>query len=288
MADYIRVKILDLVAVRSIVTVFYRQVGKRKSAGESHDFPEALYVDSGSLQIAVDDVPISLESGQMILYAPGSIHRIREATSNGATVGIISFEIESSLLEMLYNRVLVLNAEQRKRFSELIQMGVGLYEMAEKSGRAGMQPRSDADPEELQKLKNLLELFLLHLHRENTTTKRPSGSNQEHYDERQMNTLTEFLLAHLGETLSLEEMANAVGISVSKLRRLVHAQQGEGVNSYFLNLKIREARRLIRETSLNMTEIAEQLGFCSLHYFSRQFKNRVGKTPTEYAKSIDW
>ena len=54
----------------------------------------------------------------------------------------------------------------------------------------------------------------------------------------------------------------------------------------FLDLKLKEAKRLIRESSLNFTEISELLGFNSLHYFSRLFKERVGMTPSEYARSV--
>lgn len=289
MPEYVRTQISELVTVRSVVTVFYRMVGERKSVGESHDFPELLYVDSGTFRTAVDGVPIQLEAGELILYAPNSFHGFREPTQlEKARVGIISFESDSSCLAALYNRPIQLNAEQREQFSVLIRSGTELYE--EVQGRkdvAGMIPHGDAGYDELQGLKNRLELFLLDLCRTSENSDRPAGSNQEHFNERQMKALTEFLLARLGENLSLAEMAGAMGISVSKLRRLVHSRQGEGANAYFLRLKIKEAKRMIRETPMSMTEIAEQLGFSSLHYFSRQFKARTGKSPTEYAKSIE-
>ena len=58
------------------------------------------------------------------------------------------------------------------------------------------------------------------------------------------------------------------------------------VRNYFLALKITEAKRLIRESSLNFTQISESLGFSTIHYFSRLFKEKTGMTPTDYAEMI--
>ena len=38
---------------------------------------------------------------------------------------------------------------------------------------------------------------------------------------------------------------------------------------------------------MNFTEIADRLGFCSLHYFSRTFKKKTGLTPSEYLKKVN-
>ena len=43
---------------------------------------------------------------------------------------------------------------------------------------------------------------------------------------------------------------------------------------------------MIREDYYNFTQIADRLGFSSIHYFSRQFKRITGMTPSEYASSI--
>ena len=55
---------------------------------------------------------------------------------------------------------------------------------------------------------------------------------------------------------------------------------------YFSALKIKAARRMIREGRLNMTQIALHLGFQSVHYFSRRFKQFTGMSPSEYAESV--
>ena len=51
-------------------------------------------------------------------------------------------------------------------------------------------------------------------------------------------------------------------------------------------MKIDAARRMIREGRLNIAQIASQLGFSSVHYFSRRFKALTGMSPSEYARSV--
>ena len=59
-----------------------------------------------------------------------------------------------------------------------------------------------------------------------------------------------------------------------------------GIIDYFSNMKINTAKQLIRNQQLNITQIADTLGYTSIHYFTRQFKKITGMTPTEYASSI--
>ena len=49
-------------------------------------------------------------------------------------------------------------------------------------------------------------------------------------------------------------------------------------------MKTAEARRLIRETNLNFTQIGDYLGFLSLYHFSRFFKEKEGITLSEYSR----
>ena len=61
---------------------------------------------------------------------------------------------------------------------------------------------------------------------------------------------------------------------------------GMGAVHYFQVLRMKEAKRLIRESDLSITGIAEKLGFSGIHHFSRVFRKVTGMTPTQYAKSI--
>ena len=56
--------------------------------------------------------------------------------------------------------------------------------------------------------------------------------------------------------------------------------------SYLLNIKLQKSKELIRENQYTISEIADMLGFSSIHYFSRLFKKYFDLSPSEYAKEI--
>ena len=53
-----------------------------------------------------------------------------------------------------------------------------------------------------------------------------------------------------------------------------------------MDLKIKEAKKLIRENNYSISQISDMLGYSSIHIFSRAFKKAVGLSPTAYRKSI--
>ena len=59
-----------------------------------------------------------------------------------------------------------------------------------------------------------------------------------------------------------------------------------GPIEYFISTKIDLAKKLLREDNMNITEIAEFLGYSGIHYFSRQFKKTTGMSPRQYSISI--
>ena len=61
---------------------------------------------------------------------------------------------------------------------------------------------------------------------------------------------------------------------------------GDTVIGYLARLRLKTARKLLREGNLSITEIAEELNFSSVHYFTRFFRKHENMSPSEYAGSI--
>ena len=65
-----------------------------------------------------------------------------------------------------------------------------------------------------------------------------------------------------------------------------HREFHHGAIDHFLEMKIDAAKQLIRDGTMNFTEIAHYLSFGSLQYFSKRFKQSTGMAPMEYATSV--
>jgi AraC-like DNA-binding protein len=75
-------------------------------------------------------------------------------------------------------------------------------------------------------------------------------------------------------------------MSESGLKKIFSTDADCGVIDFFNNMKIEKAKEYIREDEKNFTQISDELGFTSIHYFSRLFKKKTGMTPSAYKKSL--
>jgi AraC-like DNA-binding protein len=82
-----------------------------------------------------------------------------------------------------------------------------------------------------------------------------------------------------------EALAAAYDMSISTLRRQFKRATGFTPHDYFLSLKISAARRMLAETPLAIKEIARQLGYNDVFYFSRQFHALAGVSPAAYRRN---
>jgi AraC-like DNA-binding protein len=82
------------------------------------------------------------------------------------------------------------------------------------------------------------------------------------------------------------DIARRLGKSESAVKQTFATFRKEGIIHYYNELKIREAKKLIRQGQFNISQISDLLGFDSPQYFSRCFKNAVHMTPREYTESI--
>ena len=91
---------------------------------------------------------------------------------------------------------------------------------------------------------------------------------------------------NIKKSLTVSQIAKHFLLSESGLKKIFSKDVGCGVTDFFNNMKIEKAKEYIREDSMNFTQIADELGFGSIHYFSRLFKKKTGMTLTEYRSSV--
>lgn len=94
-----------------------------------------------------------------------------------------------------------------------------------------------------------------------------------------------WLQSNSSETISLDALAEQFCISKSYLTRIFKAVTGFTVTEYQTFSRIKKAQLLLKETELNITEIAAQTGFGNITYFERVFRRATAKTPLQYRKA---
>lgn len=84
---------------------------------------------------------------------------------------------------------------------------------------------------------------------------------------------------------NVDTMANDVGISRAQLHRKMKEITGVSTGKFLRNLRMEQAARLLREGKINVSQIADRVGYADQAHFSTAFKTHFGQSPSEYAES---
>jgi len=84
------------------------------------------------------------------------------------------------------------------------------------------------------------------------------------------------------QSLDIKKMSEEYNIGYSYFRKMFRLYTGVAPHKYFMELKIMRAKELLLATDKSIKEISFELGFQSIHYFSRIFKNKTGISPSEF------
>lgn len=86
------------------------------------------------------------------------------------------------------------------------------------------------------------------------------------------------------ENLTLESIAEELGITPQYLSRLFCQKAGLGFSAYLTKTRLERAALYLAETNTSVTEIAYEVGYRDLSHFMRSFKKHYGVTPLAYKK----
>ncbi len=118
-----------------------------------------------------------------------------------------------------------------------------------------------------------------------------SGSTKKSVSEKKSNESIRlaigYIRAHLNEKLTIEEIADEIGLSKFHFSREFKKVTGFTVISYINTLRCRNAKKLLAKNEFSVHEIALKCGFENDSYFSKTFKKYSGLLPSEFIKEQD-
>lgn len=108
---------------------------------------------------------------------------------------------------------------------------------------------------------------------------------------RHINICKEYIYSHIKERITIEDLADELGVSASYLSRLFKKETGDSVSAYIRSQKIEMAKNLLQYSDYSMIDIANRLSFSSQSHFIQQFRDATGMTPKKYRDlnhAIQW
>ncbi len=96
--------------------------------------------------------------------------------------------------------------------------------------------------------------------------------------------IKEYILKHVGDDVSLVNVASHYGMSSTYLSTIFKQETGENFVQYVSDIKMQLAKRLITETNIKIRDVSEKVGYLNENSFYYVFKKITGKTPNQYRK----
>lgn len=191
---------------------------------------------------------------------------------------------DSPELDYFSQNPVFLNKEQQSVLTDIIKEGRNVflppYDMP---NLKNMEKRKDFIFGADQMIKLKLETLLITLIREKDS---PGEKYTVLTGDASLSGVMKYITEHYKEKIVLNELCFLFGMNKTTLCEKFKDSYGDTVITYINKLKIKEAKKIMREGGKNFTEIAELTGFSSIHYFTRTFKKYENKTPGEYIKTI--
>ncbi len=289
--DYQKTLLKEEIIIKKIVSIHYFEYAKDYVfEGEKHDFWEFLYVDKGEVEVMAGDLGIKLKQGEIIFHKPNEFHNVWANGKVAPNLIVVSFECKSPAIKYYENKILGINDCEKQMLVNIITEAKEAY-------------TSELDITHLNKLekrreplfgceqliKIYLEQLLISMVRKGRSVNsrsRLSTVVKERSDNDLLKRIDIFLNDNVTNNLTFDDVCRFSNLSRTSLKVLFKDRVGTGVMEYFKKLKIEAAKKMMREGEYNFTQISEILGYTSIHYFSRHFKNVTNMTPSQYVLSV--
>ena len=242
----------------------------------AHSSRGVIYVEQGEISAYAGRDRYILESGEMLFLAPMKEYCIE---SNKEKTNIITFSFAASGEFPAWDKkVFLLNYQQKHYLNEIIALNRKLQQMSD-----------DLEEKTIdgQILKNTMELLVLSMITSRRAKEKEISETRHSFVERKniANDIIQYLNSKVGEPVKLQDIAEQFSYSLSSIKRIFKKETGQSIIDYQNNIRIAEAKRLLKDSNASIQEISNSLGFVNAGYFARSFKKREGISPTAYRKA---
>lgn len=270
--------------INTLHAVYYHELPKHYQ--ESLRQPEAwelLYVDRGELILQTATDSLSCQSGDLFLFPPGQPHGLQGNDQTAANVLSVVFFCRSPILRGLCDRRLRPNTAQRGLLKDVLKESRAAFVFQKESATQPVRAKNAPIGAEQMIGCYMTELLISLLRQVN----RPQYVDKKIGSAPMLDAIITYMEENLSTKMSLDILSREFHVSSSYIKRLFAQYKQTGAIKFFTQLKIEQAKKLLREKEKNVSQIAEDLGYDNIYYFCNQFKRLTGMSPMEYRRSVN-
>lgn len=251
-----------------------------------HDFSELVLVLEGRGLHRLGGEAFPVSAGDVFVIQGQQVHSFRER--DGLVLLNVMYDparlpLPVGLLRRLpgYSALFLLEPNFRRThsFSSRLRLDRPDLGAAEGMGERMAEESARARPGHEAMLVSLLTNLVVFLSRRYN-----ESESRESQALLRMGRLISTLERSYHEPWDLARLARSAGLSRTSLLRIFRQATGKSPVAYLIGLRIEAAKRLLRQSELEVTEIAHATGFNDGNYFARQFRLVVGCAPREFRR----
>ena len=287
MKTYLRHRSLNVIDVKELTALEYLDFeGKYKDYVEKHDFCELCYVEKGEIELLIGDEKRSLAEKDIVIIDSDTLHSYYSDKGNKNRVFVVCFECPSHMLRALSGVVFPADEDLTHCMRRIIDERKNTFRMNENDLLELLPSHSFGGQ---QAIILQLEYLLIRLLRRLSAEKnsRVVFLNGENFYPDLVDIIAGYLKNNIGKKITLDDICERFNYSRSFICKIFKEQTGETVITYFNRLKTEEAKRLLCETKMTVSEISEALGFSEAKYFGMLFRKQTGTSPLSYRESFN-
>ena len=247
-----------------------------------HPDLEFYYVVEGAYQFNTDHDSFILNTGDIFIVSPGVNHSIHSASqkakyySIGVATRLVSLDdahfFQKTFLEPLDRGML--------EFEPLVRPSDPDYDNFLQPVNRVVQTEDRKD--KVVMYGAVVNMCCALIQRSTIKTEETKGFSKEH-DAVQQCVL--YVKKNYMNKVTLEQLAELTNLHPNYLCTLFRKYTGTSPMTYLSRVRMQRARKLLRETDLNIRQVAERTGFNSASFFSKRFKAVMGIPPVEYGNA---
>lgn len=247
-----------------------RYGGDWHSTPHAHDYTELFYIVDGDGQFQINEQLFPVRAHQLLVVNPGIVHTEVSYEAHPLEYIVLGIEgLELTIPDSNEDRYCVYSFPEQNEVLESMQKI--LLEMQE------------GQPEYQTLCLAYMDIIMVQLIRSASIS--VTQSHSRFPANRQCASVRHYIDRHYKENITLDILAEKVSINKFYMAHAFRQEYGVSPINYLIACRIREAKRLLAETDLSLSQIAAVLGFSSSSYFSQRFRRAEGLSPTEYRKS---
>lgn len=131
---------------------------------------------------------------------------------------------------------------------------------------------------------SLVTALSAHLLRHYSTRKHLFREHEDGLSKQKLKQATEYIQAHLGENLFLNDIANELGMSQYYFCHLFKRSTGMSPHQYLIRQRVEQAKRLLKQPDRTVTSVAMDCGFANQSHLAKCFRRYTGMNPNQFRK----